>query len=760
MTEININPNKNTWPFEPGKTVCGVRLPEYLAWAAGHCPRPSADKPGPSGPLLLPPIQRGFVWNARQITELWDSLFRGMPIGSLMVSPLSATQEALSLQSKEFAPDTSGALGLMDGQQRTLAMLIGWPGGNLPNYCMWVDLSEAQGPAGAPFELRLTTQAQPFGFQRPTHGRLSRQDRRKARATYDAAHPDKKPPSEAKSPPDHALWSLPDTEAPRPWKATGGQAFARLHDLWRVFMASTDPEECQKQWASVVDPTESPPSAATWNRLYMALARMSALEVPLIMIPEHLSAPVLSETPPVNGPDPMVMLFERIGRNGASLSAEDLLFSMIKQQWPQAQTLINSCQKKYQVRAFMGPKDYVMTAFRLAMSEANLADNPRPDPHVFHRHLAQLMGPSPDAAGPLRTYIADESPLTVAFKNLCEALVYKPQSDNDAGLPLAMLAHLSRGLVQVLLRWAVRKSDAVVATNRDALIAFSLYWYLHVWHEDKATKLAFAVLGQAGDTEAFPAAAIYQALIHANDSAYELLPGHTLDQLLDATPTPALRSYDGIFRKDDQAKFLATDAQRDLYKRFCWARKPLLLWLQRAYVQKQFNDSLNNGFAGLTDEESVPYDFDHLCPQSHWGVDFRQVTNASTLTNFVKDSFKHGRSNVGNCIGNLHVLDASANRSFGDDALEVKLKSRDWSAEDSLLYHDPSPLVGDSHAALWLAASPKVDSDSGLATEVGHRVWTAHRLEKFQEAVYRRARGLYGQYAGACSLLDTQPLAD
>src|SRR5688572_24194141 len=96
---------------------------------------------------------------------LWDSLLRGMPIGSLMLSKLSEGQVAstLTINEKEAKNVSSEAMGLLDGQQRTLAMLIGCPFINSTQYqhCLWIDLAE-EGYAGSPFDIRLTTKAQPF----------------------------------------------------------------------------------------------------------------------------------------------------------------------------------------------------------------------------------------------------------------------------------------------------------------------------------------------------------------------------------------------------------------------------------------------------------------------------------------------------------------------------------------------------------------------------------------------------------------------
>ena len=38
-----------------------------------------------SGTILLPEFQRGYVWNRDQVRGLMRSLYRGFPVGSLLV---------------------------------------------------------------------------------------------------------------------------------------------------------------------------------------------------------------------------------------------------------------------------------------------------------------------------------------------------------------------------------------------------------------------------------------------------------------------------------------------------------------------------------------------------------------------------------------------------------------------------------------------------------------------------------------------------
>lgn len=724
--------SNNMWPFGNNKQVHGMKLPEYLTWATGSGQHEKK--------LLLPPIQRGFVWKPKQIVDLWDSLFRGMPIGSLMLSKLSAGQEGSDLSTKETKDVIDEAMGLLDGQQRTLAMLIGWPSASSSQHCLWIDLAE-QGHAGSPFEIRLTTQAQPFGFQRISQSRLSRHERREARKIYDKSH------SAYLLKPDYELLANAENEQPRPWKPGNKPGlFIRVKDAWEAFEKTKNNES--EFINDLRSHLQTPLVDATLSKLHVAFTRIESLEVPLILIPEHISVPRLDL--PSNVPDPLVLLFERIGRNGASLSAEDLLFSMIKQQWPKAQNLVNHRHGRHSVGAFMGATDYVMTAFRLAAAESGgnpIADNPRPNPNDFHRHLDTLLGKDGETNRPLRNYLKDDGPLTSAFDMLFKALLYQNQSYKDIGLPSLMLPHLSRGLIQVLLRWFMRNPDpSLIEVNRQKIISFSLFWYLNIWHEDKASKMSFEIINHS-ESGIFPAEDIYKALIGVREDEFGLaLPLMSYDELnevLNQDASASLRAHDAIFKKDNPGK--PTAKQRELYKRFCWGRKPILLWLQRAYVHQRFGDGSLAQFAGLTDEETVPYDYDHLCPQNHWGADWRNITKAPNASNEVMDDFYLGRNSVGNCIGNLHVLESSLNRSLGDDALASKLKSEDWQHQASLLYHVPE------HESLWQQASPHGDEKAPFdVNEIAYKTWDEPRLRAFQSAVYCRALGLYGQYFDAC----------
>jgi Protein of unknown function DUF262 len=60
-----------------------LTVQEIAAWALPH----TEDAPRPRPLAVLPKLQRSPTWRSEQIERLWDSLVRGFPVGSFLVSP-------------------------------------------------------------------------------------------------------------------------------------------------------------------------------------------------------------------------------------------------------------------------------------------------------------------------------------------------------------------------------------------------------------------------------------------------------------------------------------------------------------------------------------------------------------------------------------------------------------------------------------------------------------------------------------------------
>ena len=102
--------------------------------------------------IILPKIQRGLVWNARQIELLWDSVLRGFPIGTLVFLEMD------------------GKYQLVDGQQRLYALSRGVASrsheGNMKIFLDLEDICEGEDKYHRKFYPRVITRAHPWGFRR------------------------------------------------------------------------------------------------------------------------------------------------------------------------------------------------------------------------------------------------------------------------------------------------------------------------------------------------------------------------------------------------------------------------------------------------------------------------------------------------------------------------------------------------------------------------------------------------------------------
>jgi len=77
-----------------------------------------------TGGLRVPKFQRSFVWDASDVRKLFDSIYRGFPIGTLLLWRQEVKAERVSFGGITFdAPANSDALMVVDGQQRITALV-------------------------------------------------------------------------------------------------------------------------------------------------------------------------------------------------------------------------------------------------------------------------------------------------------------------------------------------------------------------------------------------------------------------------------------------------------------------------------------------------------------------------------------------------------------------------------------------------------------------------------------------------------------
>lgn len=108
-----------------------------------------------NGSIALPVFQRSYVWSRKQVSELFASLYRGHPIGSLLIWKTSSAEA--EIRGDLPAPSTPLQL-LLDGQQR-MTSLYGVMRGQEPAFF--------DGNANAFSGLRFNMEEESFEFYQP-----------------------------------------------------------------------------------------------------------------------------------------------------------------------------------------------------------------------------------------------------------------------------------------------------------------------------------------------------------------------------------------------------------------------------------------------------------------------------------------------------------------------------------------------------------------------------------------------------------------
>lgn len=731
------------------KNIRILSLVEWLDWAGGN--RNDVF-------VALPMIQRGSVWKPHQIIDLWDSLLQGMPIGCLMASDLEADTPIRRIGRKplEYVPD-GGGLGLIDGQQRTLAMLIAWniPDGLEIDRRIWVDFADESAP-GQLFRLRVTTTNQPFGFRRDDPSRkLSLADRGKALEKYYEYNGRNEPPSLKNALPFANGASLPIDLR---WLIEMRRNI-NISDEW----TDTVLEELNK----LNQPKDPIANYLVSDDLIkkrieafgIALKRLFDMEIPLIRVDNRFFEIKNDES----DSDPLLaLLFRRIGTGGTKLSDADYVYSIIKHLRPETYSLVESLYEpdrndhQNNIASLLTATDLVMSTVRLAVADwipddkkTPVSDKESLDKKEFHNLLRRG-----DFLDQKFMYLIKKeengySQIVDYFSQIQICLKYR--GNDDIGIPLHLYPYLGRPLVQVLLRLAqigYLKKD-ICRDDREDVLRLVLFWIVFVIDHKKASEIAYKVVKEISKENSQIGKAIYNELLN-EEVAFRLIPPSEIEA------RPGLVYFTNDVRNtncESRFKPVGDDETQqhkhvyDFYRRWWrpWTYKhPILLWLQRKYVSELKADLI----AGR-DEDTV-YDYDHILPSSNW-ADWRGRGGRPK-------GFPDDMRVVGDGIGNVRVWDSIHNRQDGDKAPKYKLRliqstenispSNGESLDmETILLWSAIPNI-DEHKTIWCACSPVNDQQKCE--------WNLERMVAFQKAVELRTFDLYKCFYNATKELDSR----
>lgn len=135
----NVDEENSIEVFREDKSSCRslvfkiVSLERYISLLSGEAK------------IGLPKFQRDAVWDPQRVETLWDSIFRGFSISSMILAKATENIKLLSRSrsdQKEIYKSKANNIKyvLLDGQQRSNAILLGFS--PTQNERIWIDITQ------------------------------------------------------------------------------------------------------------------------------------------------------------------------------------------------------------------------------------------------------------------------------------------------------------------------------------------------------------------------------------------------------------------------------------------------------------------------------------------------------------------------------------------------------------------------------------------------------------------------------------------
>lgn len=686
----------------------------------------------------LPPIQRNSVWNVAQIERLWDSILRGYPIGSFLVSPRHKGNATRDFYNGKQIKSTSDGFFLLDGQQRTRALLLGFKSNE--NARLWIDLKpnlifnniELN---DRKFLLRVLTNYQPWGMrnQNPAE-KLYESQKYKARQELKLEHihydyeividnGENEKQSEVFSWPVDATLPIPLDGL---INLCGGTTGIFKTPEWES-VCKLIPSRYFSELNVSIEPTEH------YYEIMTAIEKLidktndeiKTRTVVLLFQNENKSEQV------ENVQDDMEVLFRRINAGGTVLQGEEMAYSLLKSSWDDAYEMVSNIVNDKNIGYLLPSTGIVMAATRMArfIQDKNDASTltisnfrkwigEKEDKNSFLETIQSL----------LQTDVLGKSILHNTIQSFCKLVVYRQINPEDIGLPKKLLLSIKPALLHPIFTWIHNKKSnpEILEKNRVHILRYLLFCHLTVEKHDKARKKIMEILKYKIEGN-FPDKEIYETLLK--------------EELTVPIPKPAEFSKpfnikaDGFLRHSNDV-FNITDDPHNSFRHCFWNSEEMLLWFQRSYASIWFD-----GYDPTSsDAYDTPYDWDHIMPKSHL-ITSGASPNTHSADIDLNNKFNWNRNRYVNSIGNYRLWPFWANRKDNNKCHTIKLRMGESEFDNN---SDAISLKLNS-TDKFLTASAIPLEDINLWNEAGGSVrdWPLHRRLAWQLAVENRTIYLY-----------------
>jgi hypothetical protein len=696
--------------------------------------------------IQLPPIQRNAVWNTYHFETLWDSILRGFPIGSFLLSERKADSKARGMLSTDLlvSSERQGYF-LLDGQQRTRAILLGFAPD--PDSRLWIDLDpkltfENTEYNDRKFLLRLITRYQPWGMEvKNPKEKLNADVKFQARLSLygKTIRYDYDIPIDTGATRSETSYSWPvKSRLPVPLDSLinlcGGFSGKFVEPEW-VDVLRFVPEKFGK------DAISSPPAHFT-NIIYALRNLLDTTNRNSVRSLVFLKQNDLFDFSEKSDESqaPIEVLFRRINAGGTPLIGEEMAYSLLKSSFDEAYNLVSKIVNDPEVGYLFSSTGIVMAASRLARYNLGKNDRSLPDVTTFRKWIGDRSenGSSPflnELEGLIRIDNEKEgakSKFHSVLQRFCKLVLYRGDTyPADHGLPKKLLLSIRPTIIHPVLIWLSQtEGKADDEASRDNILRYLVFSYLGIKEYDKASRIAIEELRWG--PLIFPDRDIYSKWISEKGLDVYRIP--TITSFNNTLSGPVT----GFLRRDSELFGSETDPFVG-FRRSFWKSKGILLWFQRRFHSswfKGYNPMSNDAF-------DTPYDYDHLVPYSHL-INSGPPIETGSMDGEEKRQFIDARSRYIGSIGNLRAWPDWANRSDSNHCQTRKLRMVNARMEAD----EDAKELGLYSADEFLRASYINPDDIGYWHDAGGspRMWNEKRRIAWQHAVERRVMFLYREF--------------
>ena len=612
--------------------------------------------------VVIPDLQRGLVWNPKQVEFLWDSILRGFPIGGFVLSERDQKTDGDEL--KQYY--------LMDGQQRFNAIELGFtePSEDTQSL-LWIDIEPGRiMNSTRKYFIKATTIAHPWGYHSEDDcKRLTAGERQEALEVFglkgkniykDDIKLTQTFPYCANIPIPFAyilkaLYELEENEE-------------KLDVFVNKVLEKCNNSECSK-WKEKKLTDENLKQIKYWlNNNFNNLLLLKNYEVTYNLLPKSIyekesdEKKVKIENTQEAVQTDLEILFQRLNDGGTKISNDDLIYSAIKAYWGSIKE-----QNENMAKGLMPPQNLIQIVFRLLITEINKGKTDRFESPLSIKKIRNL---SKD--GEIKEYIENfykDEKLTNRIRNQ----LFELAGDGEKCLPKYVLMTIINKQPDVILFAIYLIINKKIEGEKLIGLVLYLFWF-SLNTNDVINKLYQKCKDSNDPKELFClikegiAELTYEKKmvnVYSPSDLEELTEKHNQDlrELINNTPEG---KFINLYMWNPQSNTMS---------------KTLLLYAQRHFLYRYFSN-FNPADTVAWEEHNCPWDYDHIYPQNNVNI-FNQSD--------CKDNVKFWLCSIGNFAA--IPFEVNRSKSDSDNYAFYKEDSKEGSNKEELKYNEKFELL-------------------------------------------------------------------